>query len=137
MKGMVTTDSVMMHVPAEYSYLRVLRLTVSSLAADVDFDIDEIESARAAVDELASILIGAADVDGGLAVTIRRHPDRLDVEGSVTAARPASLPDELVCSVLNASTTEWSCGHQAEDVKFSFTCERGRVGVRSQSVDHK
>jgi hypothetical protein len=125
----------MMHVPAEYSYLRVLRLTVSSLAADVDFDIDEIESARAAVDELASILIGAADVDGGLAVTIRRHPNRLDVEGSVVAARPASLPDELVCSVLNASTTEWSCGHQAEDVRFSFTCERGHVGLSRRSVD--
>jgi len=133
---MAKTDSVMMHVPAEYSYLRVLRLTVSSLAADVNFDIDEIESARAAVDELASILIGAADVDGGLAVVIRRHPDRLDVEGSVTAARPASLPDELVRSVLNASTTEWSCGHQAEDVRFSFTCERGHVGRSTRVVDH-
>ena len=74
MRGMTTTDAVMIHVPAEYSYLRVLRLTVSSLAADVDFDIDEIESARAAVDELASILIGAADVDDGLSVTISDIP---------------------------------------------------------------
>src|ERR1700742_3368742 len=108
---MATTDAVMIHVPAEYSYLRRRRLTGASLAADVDCDIDEIESARAAVDELASILIGAADVDGGLAVTIRRHPDRLDVEGSVVAARPAGPPDEIVSSVLNASTTTWSCGH--------------------------
>lgn len=135
MRGMTTTDSVTMHVPAEYSYLRVLRLTVSSLAADVDFDIDEIESARAAVDELASILIGAADLDRGLAVVIHRHPDRLDVEGSVTAARPASLPDELVRSVLNASTTQWSCGHQADDVCFSFTCERGHVGSRTHNAE--
>ncbi len=130
MREMTTTDAVMIHVPAEFSYLRVLRLTVSSLAADVEFDIDEIESARAAVDELASILIAAADTEDGLSVTIRRHPDRLDVEGSATAARPAGPPDDIVSSVLNASTTSWSCGHQGEQVCFSFTCERGRVGVR-------
>ena len=51
MTVMTQTDAVTIQVPAEYSYLRVLRLTVSSLAADITFDIEEVEGIEAVVRE--------------------------------------------------------------------------------------
>lgn len=128
MATMTTTDAVTIKVPAEYSYLRVLRLTVSSLAADLAFDIEEIEGARAAVDELASVLIGATDLHESVEIVIRRHDERLEVEGRVPALRPASLPDELVRAVLDASTTSWTCEKANDEVHFEFICSRGHVG---------
>jgi len=131
MDVMTRTDAVTIEVPADYSYLRVLRLTVSSLAADLTFDIEEIECARAAVDELASLLIGATDVHDALAVVIRRGSDQLHVAGRVNAVREIAVPDGLVRSVLDASTTAWSCVAEGAEARFEFTCVRGAMGPRA------
>ncbi len=124
------TGAVTVEVPADYSYLRVLRLTVSSLAADLSFDIDEIESARSAVDELASILIGSSDPRHGLVVSIHRVDDRIEVAGHVEVFGGRPAPDPLVASVLDASTTSWSCGLTEDVAHFDFTCVRGAIGLR-------
>jgi len=128
MTVMTQTDAVTIQVPAEYSYLRVLRLTVSSLAADITFDIEEVEGARAAVDELASLLIGATDVRESVSVVIRRQDHRLVVEGRAPAVRDIDQPDELVRSVLDASTTSWACATVDDQARFEFTCARGEIG---------
>jgi hypothetical protein len=134
MTVMTRTEAVTIQVPAEYSYLRVLRLTVSSLAADIAFDIEEIEGARAAVDELASLLIGATDVHESVSVVIRRLDSRLVVEGRAPSVREVAEPDDLVRSVLDASTTTWACATVDEQARFEFSCVRGEIGQTASSA---
>lgn len=129
MHTMTQPDAVTIEVPAEYSYLRVLRLAVSSLAADLAFDIDEVESARAAVDELAAMLISVTELDHRLAVTIHTGIDRIEVTGSVATPRRVPPPDHMVGAVLDASTTRWGCDSTGAVASFSFSCVRGRLGA--------
>ena len=51
---------VLLIVPADPSFLRIVRLVVSSLAADLDFDFEEVEDLRIASDELVSALVASA-----------------------------------------------------------------------------
>lgn len=128
MNVMTRADVVTIEVPAEYSYLKVLRLSVSSLAADLHFDIEEVEAARAAVEELSSALIGATDLHHRLAVAIRCSDDSLQVTGRVEVSGQLTPPDRTISAVLDDSTVEWSCGYSDGHAEFGFTCTRGRIG---------
>jgi hypothetical protein len=46
---------VQMIVPAEARYVRAIRLVAASLAADIGFDVDELDDIRVAVDELCTL----------------------------------------------------------------------------------
>jgi serine/threonine-protein kinase RsbW len=56
-------DVVSVRLPASGAYLAVLRTTTASLAARLDFTLDEIEDLRIAVDEASALLIADA-IDG-------------------------------------------------------------------------
>jgi serine/threonine-protein kinase RsbW len=56
-----TSDEVELSFPASARYLRVARLTASSLAADLGFDVDAIDDVRVAVDELCALLLDDDD----------------------------------------------------------------------------
>lgn len=132
---MVQPGAVTIGVPAEYSSLRVLRLAVASVAADLAFDIEEVESARSAVDELASMLIGVTDAARNLDIVIRRDADHLAVTGRVDATRDLTPPGSIVSAVLDASTTTWTCRSSRHEASFEFKCVRGRVGAPSLARD--
>lgn len=53
-------DVVQLKVPAEGAYLSVLRTATASLAARLDFTLDEIEDLRIAVDEACAMLLSQA-----------------------------------------------------------------------------
>ena len=44
-------------IPPASAFLRLLRLSASSLATDLDFDVEDVEDLRVAVDELAALLV--------------------------------------------------------------------------------
>lgn len=50
-------DVVELRLPADAAYLAILRTATASLAARVDFTLDEIEDLRIAVDEACAILL--------------------------------------------------------------------------------
>lgn len=129
MNMLTRSDVVTIEVPAEHSFLRVLRVTISSLAADRGFDIEEVESARAAVDELASVLIRAADPHQSITVEISAEEGRLQVSGQVETVRNVVPVDPLISEVLDASTTVWCCNASAGSAGFEFTCVHGGIGI--------
>ncbi|MCC6226963.1 MAG: hypothetical protein IT195_11240 [Microthrixaceae bacterium] len=131
MNMLTRSDVVTIEVPAEHSFLRVLRVAISSLAADLGFDIEEVESARAAVDELASVLIRAAEPRQAITVEISSGEGRLQVSGQVEQVRAIAPLDPLISAVLDASTTAWCCDGTAGSAGFEFTCVHGCIGARA------
>ena len=57
----ITGETIRLTVPAALEYVRIVRLTASGVASRLGFDVEEIEDLRVAVDELASIVVEAAD----------------------------------------------------------------------------
>jgi serine/threonine-protein kinase RsbW len=76
-------DVVVLVVPADGSYLAVLRTATAGLAARLQFTLDEIEDLRIAVDEACAMLLAVA-VRGG-------------TTGGTTGAGGPAGPAELTC----------------------------------------
>lgn len=81
-------DAVVVDVPAQPRSLRLLRLAAANAATELDLDIDGVESARIAVDELASLLLATGEWTR-LVVTLRTDAACLDVRGEVLGAHGA------------------------------------------------
>jgi hypothetical protein len=112
---------ITLDVPAAPRSLRLLRLAAADAAADAGFDLDAVESARIAVDELASLLLADGDRDR-LVVTIRRTPGRLVVDGSRVLSGTASVPevDPIVVELLDVCVSTWSLDRSAGRLTFRF-----------------
>jgi serine/threonine-protein kinase RsbW len=85
-------DVVVLVVPADGSYLAVLRTATAGLAARLQFTLDEIEDLRIAVDEACAILLAVApdqtEVTSEFAVT----DAALSIDVSVPVNGKAELP---------------------------------------------
>jgi hypothetical protein len=73
---------VCIDVPARPRSLRLLRMAAADSATELDLDIDAVESARIAIDELAALLLATGNWRR-LSVTLRTDADRLEVHGKV------------------------------------------------------
>ena len=81
-----TRDVVSIRLPAAGAYLAVLRTTTASLAARLDFTLDEIEDLRIAVDEASALLIAGA-VDGAdLTSVFEMSADAIHISVSTVTA---------------------------------------------------
>lgn len=102
-------DVVVVDAPARPRSLRLLRLAVADAAAEMDLDIDGVDSARIAVDELAALLL-ATGRWSRLVVSIRCGDGRLDVSGEVQGPLDAIEPvrvDRVVDELLGMCVDEF------------------------------
>jgi serine/threonine-protein kinase RsbW len=76
-------DEVELSVPAKPELLSLARLTVAALAARADFDYEEIEDLRLAIDELCSPLVGTRGRPGQLHLRYQWDRSWLEVSCSV------------------------------------------------------
>ena len=98
-----TRDIVSVRLPASAAYLAVLRTTTASLAARLDFTLDEIEDLRIAVDEASCLLLVGAEPDGELVCEFELLADALRITVSaVTNDRAALERDSFAWTVLTA-----------------------------------
>lgn len=86
------TDSptVELHVPAESSYVSLLRTTTAALAARMSFTIDDIEDLRIAVDEACAMLLASARPGAVLTCTFELLPDTLEIRVAVPSHSDAA-----------------------------------------------
>ncbi len=104
---MVTTrPDVELRVPADTAYVAVLRSTTASLAARLDFTLDDIEDLRIAVGEACAMVLQQARVDGDLRCAFDLGSGELTVVVSADA-EGAEQPDPTAFAwqVLAALTT--------------------------------
>lgn len=83
---------VELRLPADNAYVSVLRTTTASLAARLDFTIDDIEDLRMAVGEACAMILPQADPGSALRAWFHLRPGRLVITVGVDAAG-AVAPD--------------------------------------------
>ena len=96
-------DIVSVRLPASAAYLAVLRTTTASLAARLDFTIDEIEDLRIAVDEASCLLLAGADPESDLVCEFELKADALRIAVSAITSNGVALErDSFAWTVLTA-----------------------------------
>jgi len=85
-------DVVVLVVPADGSYLAVLRTATAGLAARLQFTLDEIEDLRIAVDEACAMLLAVAAPSSDLTCEFEVTPAALTIEVGVPVQGTAALP---------------------------------------------
>lgn len=100
-------DVVTVRLPAAAAYLAVLRTTTASLAARLDFTLDEIEDLRIAVDEACCLLLAGVAPDAELSAVFEMNEDSINITvsaPSTTGHGPAR--DSFAWTVLSALAGE-------------------------------
>lgn len=115
-------SSAKLLVPAIPSSLRLARLTASSLAADLDWCLDDIEDLRIAVDELTAALIDGAG-DATLELEFAQGGRSLFVAGQCTSPVPLGELDPLALELLELTTDRFLVG--GADGQRRFQIEKG------------
>jgi serine/threonine-protein kinase RsbW len=117
-------DVISIRLPAHSAYLSVLRTTTASLAARLDFTIDDIEDLKIAVDEACAMILG--DAVDGTALNCEFELVGTTMRISVSAlSRDGRVPprDTFAWTVLAALVTEVdSCVEP--DGRLRITMER-------------
>lgn len=88
----MTGNVVEVRVPADSSYVALLRTATATLAARADFTLDEIDDLRIAIDEACALLLPNAAPDAMIdcRFTVADNSLMIDV---TTATRTATKPD--------------------------------------------
>jgi serine/threonine-protein kinase RsbW len=100
-------DVVQLTIPAAGAYLTVLRTTTASLAARLDFTLDDIEDLRIAVDEASALLLVSAVPGSALECVFTASSGIMRVAVSVESldGEPPSK-DSFAWTVLSALASE-------------------------------
>jgi serine/threonine-protein kinase RsbW len=126
------TGTVVLSVPADPSYVSMLRTVVASLAARRDFTLDEIDDLRIAVDEAGALLLGQASPGSQLSATFDGSPASLRVEVCVTVPPGTSAePDQRSFGWLVLVALTDSVALAAADQRLSLTLTKRR-GARDR-----
>jgi serine/threonine-protein kinase RsbW len=88
----VTVSVVEIKVPADSSYIALLRTATATLAARADFTLDEIDDLRIAVDEACALLLPGVRPEAMLVCRFTLDDNSLDIAVSA-ATRTAAKPD--------------------------------------------
>lgn len=113
-------NRVSLTLPAQTDHLHLLRLNVAAIAGG-SLDIDDIEDAKIAVEELASALVRIEGADPVLHVEVTSDDHRLAVTGrrSLQGRQPVEL-DEFVPTILDAVVDRYSFGAVDDELRFHF-----------------
>lgn len=114
------TAPVRLQLSPEPRYLRLARLSASSLAADLDFGVDEIDDLRLAVDELCAVLLQGAN--GPLELVMAIDGDTVVIDGRCATGDPAParlhpIAEELLGIVADDFSLETEDGHRTFHVE--------------------
>jgi serine/threonine-protein kinase RsbW len=122
----VTTSAppdVSLRLPADSSYLSVLRTATAALAARMDFTLDDIEDLRIAVDEACAILLPQARDASDLACEAWLGDATITVRVTVESDRPAAPPENgFAWRVLTALTSNVAA--ELDEDRLSLTLSR-------------
>ena len=118
---MASTDRpVVVQIPADTSLLRVARVALASLAAELPFTLQDIEDLRVAVDEMAAAVIDGCPEGSTLVITMRLGQDQVEVEGCVADADPLTPLHPVAADLLGLVAAGYELDQDGEDRTFRF-----------------
>lgn len=92
-------------IPATTRYIALVRATSASLAAELDFTLDEIEDLRISVDELVAVLIEAEPASGVVTLRFEIADAAFTMTGEVVDPARDLEVDELTERILAATVS--------------------------------
>lgn len=118
-------EVIVVEVPAEPSFVSIMRTTIASLGARLDFTVDDIEDLRIIVDEAASLLLERAATPGTLRCRYVLEDQELTlVMATVPQDRTELARDGFAWMVLSALTDQ--CEGRLTDDGIELEVSRGR-----------
>jgi anti-sigma regulatory factor (Ser/Thr protein kinase) len=123
---------VRLEIPAHPSVIRAARLVASGLASAAEFDVDDVDDVRIAVDELCAVLLELGD-DAVVSLTFASRPGSIEVTGETRAFDSVFDPTRFALSeqILDAACDElsWDVDHDVAQVRIKKqNRRRGRPG---------
>jgi serine/threonine-protein kinase RsbW len=115
-------EAVRLSLPASRDYVRVVRLTASAIATNLDFDVDELDDLRVGIGELANVALEASRPGATLEIVFTVAGSDLHIEGTVPAeaGRVVEL-DPLTRQILEGVVDDYSIEIVDGTVRFSCT----------------
>lgn len=118
------SDAIELTFPASSRYVRLSRLAAASLATELDFDVEEVDDLRIAVDEVVTLLVDG-EHGGRISIRFLTGEDSLTVQGSCDAtAGAAPEVSDLVEAILSATTDHHEIRSTPTERSFSITKTR-------------
>lgn len=117
-----SSDAVVVNVPLRAEYASAIRVLVSSLAADLDFTVDELDDLRLGVSELFTLFADDAAPDARCTADIVALDGQVSVSMSRDVGEPVEL-DGLASTILLAVVDS----HDVDGV--------GGVTIRKRAVE--
>jgi serine/threonine-protein kinase RsbW len=111
-----SATSVEVRLPANRSQLFVLRSLVATIALREDFDLDEVDDVKLAVDEMCSVLVTRAGAAGMLCCQFESSPGAVSVVATVGTDNNSPIAQDTfgwrVLATLADDVTTWNTpGH--------------------------
>ncbi|MCU1370309.1 MAG: Anti-sigma factor [Ilumatobacteraceae bacterium] len=116
-----TPRPVELNLPADPRLLRVARLTVASVAADLPLTLEDVEDLRIAVDELAALAIDGCGPDATLQLQIAADERAVTVVGRVAGAGPFPPMHPVAAELIAMVAVDHEMGSDGDDRTFRFT----------------
>lgn len=108
-KMTLAPTQVTLVIPAAAQMVSVVRTAAASLAAEVDFTLDDIDNVRIAVNELVSILVEAEPTDGQVTILLGlESADVFTMTASIVSSRYEPTLDPLSRQIVAATTDEYA-----------------------------
>ena len=116
-------EAVRLSLPASRDYVRVVRLTASAIATNLDFDVDELDDLRVGIGELANVALEASRPGATLEIVFTVAGSELHIEGTVSAEAGRVLElDSLTRQILEGVVDDYSI--EIVDGTVRFACTR-------------
>jgi serine/threonine-protein kinase RsbW len=129
-----TRDVVVLRLPADGSYLSVLRTATAGLASRLDFTIDDIEDLRIAVDEACAMLLAHAVPGADLTCEFELNEGVLRVAVSVqTSDGEQPSRDTFAWTVLSALAGEVDSAADSDN-RVTITLQKRRFDESSSAA---
>jgi serine/threonine-protein kinase RsbW len=124
-EGERTTSAVEVRVPADRSQLFILRSLVATIALREDFDLDQVDDVRLAVDEMCSVLVTRAGAGEVLVCQFEAAPGSVSVLASVGTDNGSPIAqDTFGWRVLATLADELTTWHTPGHLHMRMTCSR-------------
>jgi serine/threonine-protein kinase RsbW len=121
-------NEVELRLPADATFITLVRAVTTALGARCDLTLDQIDDLHLAVDEACALLLPHADVGSTLTARFRLEAGRIEFRASVPSAEGAG-PDRsgLSWAVLSALSDELRTS--ADGLVLSVTVVKRRVAL--------
>jgi len=122
-------QQALLEIPAEASYVQLARLVASGIAGRLDFNIDEIEDLRIAVDECCVALLTCALPGSTMRLTYSWDTTDVLLQATVAAAQSSGTPriEGITGQILAAVVDRYEFVRTEEHVGFELRKRRAPV----------